>query len=207
MEIRSPEINDSRWKNEPDMDELGRVRTLLAADPQMAVAKFEELAARDSTGGKWYLADAYYTGVYLRRDLEKAKYWFKEAGRVGLPEAAFMQGRILFQQERYWEAFPPLVQSADLGYAPAMYRLAKMHQDGLGTKKDIIRSRQLLELAAAQGHIFAKRDLAILYLNGTYGRKSVWRGALLLAPVIWDIFALLVQAIRVGPIVDHRMQL
>jgi len=197
-------MNEGYWAREPDIDELRRLYDQLKTDPGSAVAGLESLAGRGSTMSMWYLAEA-YMGTNLPKDIAKAKYWYGQADQQGSSEASFMLGRICAQERDYESALAAFSRSASRGYLPSIYRLAMMYRDGSGTKTDIDRCRMLLEEATSKGHIFAKRDLATLYISGSFGPKLVFRGFALLATLARDVAGLLVSAIRHGPVIDNRL--
>ena len=204
MQTASPQVDEKYWANEPDIDELRRMYALLVTDFGKAVAGLESLAGRGSTMSMWYLAEA-YMGTYAPKDLSRAKYWYGQADEKGASEASFMLGRICAQEGDYDSAFAAFSRGANRGYLPSIYRLAMMYQDGLGTKKDSSRARVLLQEAASKGHVFAKRDLATLYVKGTFGPVLVFRGIALLVTLLFDVVGLVIRAIRRGPIVDDRL--
>src|SRR5262249_23788683 len=51
--------------------------------------------------------------------------------------------------------------AAKQGFAPALFRLGKMYLDGAGVAQNRELAMRYLEQAARQGHIFAKRELAV----------------------------------------------
>jgi TPR repeat protein len=67
-----------------------------------------------------------------------------------------------------------------------MHMLALMYLRGNGVEKDIDRGHDLLERAAASGHIFSKRNLASLLIRGDYGISKVPRGLLLFMSALKD---------------------
>jgi TPR repeat protein len=144
-------------------------------------------------------------GTYAPKDLGRAKYWYGQADEKGASEASFMLGRICAQEGDYDGALAAFSRGANRGYLPSIYRQAVMYQDGQGTKKDLNRARALLQEAASKGHVFAKRDLATLYVKGAFGPVLVFRGIALFASLLFDVVGLVIRAIRRGPIVDDRL--
>ena len=67
----------------------------------------------------------------------------------------------------------PLRKSANLGYAPAQYYLAKLYEDGkAGLKKDVPDARRWTERAAANGEPRAMHNLATFYYYGEGGPQN-----------------------------------
>jgi localization factor PodJL len=70
-------------------------------------------------------------------------------------------------------------RAASQGYAPAQFRLAAMHERGLGTAADPERARVWYARAAEQGHIKAMHNLAVLGISGgrtDYAAAAKWFG-------------------------------
>ena len=68
---------------------------------------------------------------------------------------------------------PSLVRkAAEAGLPAAQYRLAKLHERGLGVPKDLAASRQWTERAAQGGNVKAMHDLAVYYAEGEGGGQS-----------------------------------
>jgi len=66
-----------------------------------------------------------------------------------------------------------LRKSANLGYAPAQFYLAKLYENGdAGLKKDLDQARRWTERAAEGGDRKAMHNLALYYFEGTGGGKN-----------------------------------
>ncbi len=178
------------WASEPDIDALSRFHALLQNDPQAALIGLEALANRGSAMGMWYLADAYMGRATTPRSVCKARYWSERAEMAGIHQPLHMLGRMFFEQKEYVEALATFSASARGGYAPSIYRVAKMYREGLGTQIDIEKCRALLIEAASKRHVFAKRNLMGLYLTGAFGCRSFLRGILMIPSLLGDIIAL-----------------
>jgi len=204
METASTDKCEEYWANEPDMAELCRLYDLLSTNLEKAIAGLESLAERGSAMSMCYLADA-YRGVYGPKDLEKAKYWYAKADENGIVEATAHLGRICAEEGDFDGAFQAFSRSSSRGDLPTTYRLAVMYRDGQGTQKDVQRARKLYQQATSRGHLFAKRDLATLYLKGIFGPMMFFRGLTMLVSLLFDIIGEICQAVRRGPIIDDRL--
>ena len=87
---------------------------------------------------------------------------------------------VFYNQNQYDQAFPLLKKSADMGYAPAQYRMAislacaeGVQYEGEATKKSSI---TYLQKAAAQGHSSAMLGLGLMYLEGNDVEKNIPKG-------------------------------
>ncbi|WP_349363426.1 MAG: peptidoglycan-binding protein [Roseitalea porphyridii] len=67
------------------------------------------------------------------------------------------------------EAFDWYERAAELGYAPAQYRLGNFHEKGFGTERDIAAAKTWYQLAAEQGNASAMHNLAVLFASGADG--------------------------------------
>ncbi|MEM9104159.1 MAG: peptidoglycan-binding protein [Pseudomonadota bacterium] len=59
--------------------------------------------------------------------------------------------------------------SADMGFAPAQYRLANFYEKGTGVDRDVSRALTWYQMAAEQGNASAMHNLAVLYAMGRDG--------------------------------------
>ena len=67
-------------------------------------------------------------------------------------------------------------ESARNGYLPSMFRAGSMSLDGDGVPRDIDKARGYLSAAADGGYMFARRDMALGFIRGTFGRRRVLAG-------------------------------
>jgi localization factor PodJL len=59
--------------------------------------------------------------------------------------------------------------SADLGFAPAQYRLANFYEKGTGVERDLAKALTWYQMAAEQGNASAMHNLAVLHAMGRNG--------------------------------------
>ncbi|MCR9137772.1 MAG: peptidoglycan-binding protein [Alphaproteobacteria bacterium] len=59
--------------------------------------------------------------------------------------------------------------AADLGFAPAQYRLANFYEKGTGLDRDLAKAKTWYQMAAEQGNASAMHNLAVLYAMGENG--------------------------------------
>lgn len=87
-----------------------------------------------SDGNACYeLGNMYHNGYGIEKNLEQAKYYYKSGALLGDINAAWRIGLIYKDEMEYAEAFKFLLKSADGGQGMAMYELAKLYENGLGT--------------------------------------------------------------------------
>src|SRR5690606_18770894 len=63
-------------------------------------------------------------------------------------------------------------KSAELGFAPAQYRIGNMYEKGIGVTRDIAKSQGWYEKAAEQGNASAMHNLAVLHAMGADGQTD-----------------------------------
>lgn len=87
-----------------------------------------------SDGNACYeLGYMYHNGYGIEKNLEQAKFYYKSGALLGDNNAAWRIGLIYKDEMEYAEAFKFLLKSADGGHGMAMYELAQLYENGLGT--------------------------------------------------------------------------
>ncbi|QGM44966.1 tetratricopeptide repeat protein [Methylocystis heyeri] len=180
---------DIDWEREPDIEALRKAYSRLEGDRAGAIAILKDLAERGSIASIWYLADAYLE-ENSKSGISQAQFWLARAEDAGWIQASYRLGRIAFQEKDYKAAFDAFSRGAATNYTPAIYRLAMMYKEGLSTKRDFIEAKRLLEVAAQRGHLFAKRDLAGIYLSGALGWQAAICGFLMLLKLLFELLGI-----------------
>lgn len=62
--------------------------------------------------------------------------------------------------------------AADLGFAPAQYRLGSMYEKGNGVERDVTKAKTWYQMAAEQGNAGAMHNLAVLHVMGAEGTPN-----------------------------------
>jgi uncharacterized protein len=181
------------WSREPDTVELRNAYTLLGSNFYDARRTLEQLAERGSVASMLYLGDAYTSGRYGSKNLLEAKKWYERAESKEWKPASYRLGRIYFSLADYASALEAFARGADKRYPPAVYRLGMMYIDGLGTSKNLDQGRTLLAAAITDGHLFAKRDLAGLYIKGKFGLLNIPKGVMMLLSLMLEMVAITVR--------------
>ncbi len=91
---------------------------------------------------------------------EQAGAMIRKASDLGYPPAQFMVGSLYIAgsvtgKADYATGFPFIQQAADGGHVDAVFMLANMYKEGLGTKKDPGKAFLYYQKAAEMGHIYA----------------------------------------------------
>ena len=123
-------------------------------------------ADEDSYFSDFMLGELYF---YYYKDYNTALEWYEKAASIGVEEAAFKMGKIHFYglggEKNYSEAFACLLffdleswqdfEVEDFTYhdfPEALYLLGLMFNDGLGTPKNTVLGKMLLEAAEKAGY-------------------------------------------------------
>jgi len=113
----------------------------------------------------------YQQGYGTRRNLRRAKYWFKRAARKGNSNAEFALARLIIAQRRksagdIINAKQWLTSAAHKRHAAAMYWLGTLYTMGQGVKIDHKRAAYWYIRAAKSGFASAQIHAARLYSRG-----------------------------------------
>jgi uncharacterized protein len=179
------------WTDEPDLVELRQAYDLLTVDPPQAIERLKLLAARGSTMSMIYIAKSYATGDSSKENFLEAENWYREAASKGSDFALYSLGKLYMKAGESVKAKEIFASKALQDYLPAIHELGRMYHHGIGTEKDLTLAKRLLEKAAAQGHVFAMRELAGMLSRGGYGLLQVPRGLYLFIKSIVSMIRIL----------------
>lgn len=88
----------------------------------------------DKNGDACYeLGYMYQNGYGVDKDMEQAKYYYKSGAMLGDRNAAWRLGLIYIDEMEYTEAYKFLLRASEAGQGMAMFELAKLYENGLGT--------------------------------------------------------------------------
>lgn len=151
-----------------------------------AFVRYQTLAEQGNAQAQLILAGMLADGIGTVPDRDKSEILYERAAQNGSPQAQHHLGYICYQRNDYSGACSWYQSSASHGYLPALWRLAWLYRQGKGVLRDDSRAYELYEQAAHGGHVFAKRDLALMLLKGHKGIAQAFRGLALLFECIFD---------------------
>ncbi|MEM1390171.1 MAG: peptidoglycan-binding protein, partial [Pseudomonadota bacterium] len=96
----------------------------------------------------------------------------EQAAQQGNPIAQYVHGEARLADEDYITGPDMIRKAANQGLPAAQYRLAKLHELGLGVPRDMIAARRWTEEAARSGNVKAMHDLAVFFADGEGGSQS-----------------------------------
>lgn len=101
----------------------------------------------------------------------------EQAAEAGDPVARFELGLVAIDEGDAATGARLVQAAAASGLSAAQYRLAKLHEQGLGVARDIAEARRWTERAAKGGNVKAMHDLAVYQTNGEGGPQSYTQAA------------------------------
>ena len=96
----------------------------------------------------------------------------EQAVSSGNPVAQFQMGLERLEAQDFAAAADLISQAAEKGLPAAQYRMAKLHERGIGVPRDFAEARTWTERAANGGNIKAMHDLAVFFADGEGGAQS-----------------------------------
>src|ERR1022692_1301135 len=184
-----PQAADSvaDWSNEPDADALFAAQDIFRSDPDAAIRRLEDLVSLGSIRAMVQLAWMYSFPSSAVVDVTKAESWYRRSIDQGAKDAPYLFGVFLDKGSRHDEAFRYYRLGNDWGHTPAMYRLGCAYYNGRGVDKNLEKARHVFEQAAHLGHLFATRQLILLYLSGRFGSRNFFRAWQMMPAILADL--------------------
>ncbi len=163
---------------------LQQAYALRETDPARAFEEYRTLSADGYPDAMMQLAWCYQEGIGTVTNMSLAELWFRRAYEKGTDrakrQAIYYLGRYYLMQKDYSKARDIFSIGDAINYSPATYHLGRLYWRGIGVKKQPSEARMLFERASKQGHLLAKRNLAILLMSGRFGIWNIFRGLYLL---------------------------
>lgn len=192
---------DVQWEAEPDISLLRSLYEKLETDSDQAIKGLEILVIRGS------VAAALYLGVHFQHrsscvdDQEAAARWYSRAAHAGVRAAWYQLGVLKDRLGDRSGAKESFANGAKQNYQPCLYRLACIESDN----SNYAESRRLMEISAANGHLYSMRDLSYMLISGRFGWRQAIRGVgvfmhLCLSIIVWTI-----RCIRYGVFYDENI--
>ncbi|MGM9998883.1 MAG: SEL1-like repeat protein [Candidatus Bruticola sp.] len=135
-----------------------------------AFAALTKLAESGHVGAQQILAQCYYKGAGLERDMDKAIFWFKKAAEQGSSEAEYKLACV-FDQDKAGprnpkEAMLWYERSAQKGNVAAQLMAGLHYMNGDGVERSPEKAAQYYTEAAEKGHPLAQFLLGDCYILG-----------------------------------------
>lgn len=164
---------------EPNLRALQHARTVRESEPVQALSQFRALASLGSAMAMADIGYMYGKGIGVQANASEEEAWYKRAIAAGSVFGQFALAHLYLRTQRYSEAFAACEMAAASGYAPAMYFLAFMYGQGVGTGRNLDKERVLLQQAMLLGHVWARGRLGGVLMRGRWGAWQRLRGLFL----------------------------
>jgi hypothetical protein len=196
-------MKNSDLQNDPDLKNVNEAYRLRTTDRIKSFLSLEEFAEKGSKVSLLYISDMFMRGVNLNDITVRSKHWNELAKKLHLDAASYRFGSGFYRDGDFPSAFDAFSWGASDGYAPSIYRLASMYLHGKFVEKDFKKARELLELAAQKGNVFAKKDLAHILLMKNFGISGKIKGFGLFCVLIFYQIDVILRRINKIPL-DER---
>ena len=120
-------------------------------DQSSNIFKFQQkMANSGNVGAQYKLASMYESGDGVTASIEQAKHWYGRAADAGSKPAMHRKTYLITKEQGYDQAknavwLNSVKKEANARDADAMLLLGQLYSEGLGVKKDLLKSLELLE--------------------------------------------------------------
>jgi len=121
----------------------------------------------------------------VEQDLKQAKRWLEPAAESGNVDAIYLLGIVYSMAGNHHQAISKLNSAAELGYSAAYYQLGKIYFTGIHTERNNRLAYDYFNSASKLGHIFAKREVALMNIKGYKGISGIPIGLFLFVASIF----------------------
>jgi TPR repeat protein len=136
------------------------------------------------------IAWMYEFGKGTERNSREAERWYERAANAGIAAGYYCLASMHLRKGKDADVRELMEHAAAQRYSPALFHLATMYRFGQGVPVDLVKAYEYCEQAAAQGHIFAQRQIAQRYIRGEFGIWGVAKGYIMVAKIMWTGFKL-----------------
>jgi len=142
------------------------------------VFKFQQkLANKDNARAQYKLATMYESGIGTKQDLEQAKHWYYKASSAGIKAAEDRMTYLAMKQHGYDKTkhsawLESIQKDAKESKGDALFLLAQLYREGLGVKKDLYRSRDILDKVSLLGAADVENEMVLIQQEIEAGKKA-----------------------------------
>ena len=168
---------------------LDKAQALLDNGDQESYFKINhQLASSGDARGVFNVANCFFHGIYVAKDLQKAYSLFQLLAEAEIPDAIYYLG--LYAQEGYLEepdfakAMEYYKKASDMGDAWSAVQLGMMYSLGQGTETDYEKGFEYYKLGYERGDVLACANLGWCFETGQGTEKDLdkalryyWEGA------------------------------
>ena len=117
--------------------------------------KVENLIRKAKSGDKYSqnkLGNYYFSGKKVRKDITKAKYWFKKAAENGFVTSQENLGAVYFKEKKFANALIWYTKAAQSNHSRAQFMLGYMYRKGVGVKKSRRKAKKWWKKSCSLGY-------------------------------------------------------
>lgn len=127
----------------------------------------QKLANKGNARAQYKLATMYESGTGTEQDLEQAKHWYYKALSAGIKSASDRMTYLSIKQQGYDKAknsawLDSIKKDAKESKGDAMFLLAQLYREGLGVKKDLQKSLDILDQVSLLGAADVENEMALI---------------------------------------------
>ena len=129
-----------------------------------------KLIKNNDKNAYYEIAKAYYLGKVVKKNYNKAFYYFKKAHKFSHPKAKYNIGIIYANKNTPYydlaESYDIFYKLSEEGNVAALNRLGMIYTFGIGKNKDYEKAINYYERASKKNNINAQCNLAFMYASG-----------------------------------------
>ncbi len=128
-------------------------------------------------------------GTSVEKSPQEAKHWLTLASDNGDPLATYLLGTVLIEDGDTQAAIERFHRAGEQGVSAGLYQLGKLYDVGSGVEKDKERAYDFYRRSASMGHVFARRQVARMLIEGHRGVVGWFIGVpMLTAAIVWGAY-------------------
>ncbi len=127
----------------------------------------QKLANKGNARAQYKLATMYESGTGTEQDMEQARHWYYKASSAGVKAAKDRMTYLAIKQQGYdktknsaWLA--GIQKDAKESKGDALFLLAQLYREGLGVKKDLNKSLEILDKVSLLGAADVESEMALI---------------------------------------------
>lgn len=137
----------------------------------------QKLAKSGNVHAQYKLATMYEKGDGVEADIEQAKYWYNLASNAGSTSAKQRNTYLIVKEQGYDQAkhadwFNSIEKDAGAHNADAVLLLGQLYHQGLGVKKDLDKSLELLNQVRVLGTANVENEIATIRQEIAANKKA-----------------------------------
>jgi len=156
----------------------GNVYALDALNHSGNVLKFQQkLAMNGNASAQYKLATMYESGTGVEENIEQAKSWYERASAAGNKAAKDRMVYLSIKEQGYDQAknsawLNGIKKDANASKGNEIFLLAQLYRQGLGVKKDLNKSLEMLDQVSLLGAADVENEMALLLAEMDKNNKA-----------------------------------